>query len=409
MTATAFPRKDPSHGAATHRHISSLPTGVLAGRTRHPSRWAAGHRRTSFATPRCLTGPPATPMPPSATTPGCALVESGLRAAATGTPGARHAIYLAVAHAVVAILSEEPASRCCSTTPASPSMRCGAWTPPGRMFKAAGASGRPAAQPARQPGRDREAPPRRPAPRRRPSRPLHPALPALARRAQRLAERGHAGQGAHAQPLHDRPRRGGDARRAAWPPRRRPSTRSSSSTPAPPTHDRDRPLVRRPRDRARVDRLVLRRAQRLLCARPPATGSCTSTPTRCSSPRTSRPCAGLTRQVWREAFYLLETSYTGEEDDGTGVVHNTLRVFRNRDHYRFEGRLHEQVTGLPHDVPGRIEQTTVRVQHYGYLGSVRDAKAKSQRNIELLRAQQARQRPERVPALQPRHGVRRHR
>jgi tetratricopeptide (TPR) repeat protein len=97
----------------------------------------------------------------------------------------------------------------------------------------------------------------------------------------------------------------------------------------------------------------------------------------------------LTRQVWREAFYLMETSFTGEAEDGTGVVHNTLRVFRNREQYRFQGRLHEQVVNLPHDVPGRIEQTTVRVQHYGYLGSVRDARAKSARNIELLRAQQS--------------------
>ena len=31
----------------------------------------------------------------------------------------------------------------------------------------------------------------------------------------------------------------------------------------------------------------------------------------------------------------------------------------------------------------------MRIEHYGYLGSVRDAKEKSQRNIELLRAQQA--------------------
>src|SRR5205807_9932705 len=39
--------------------------------------------------------------------------------------------------------------------------------------------------------------------------------------------------------------------------------------------------------------------------------------------------------------------------------------------------------------PGRVEQTGVRVTHYGYLGSVRDAKEKSQRNVELLRQQAA--------------------
>jgi tetratricopeptide (TPR) repeat protein len=98
----------------------------------------------------------------------------------------------------------------------------------------------------------------------------------------------------------------------------------------------------------------------------------------------------LTTQVWREAFYLLETSYTGEDGDGTGMTHPALRVFRNRPGYRFEGRMHEQIAHtLPTQAPGRIEHTSIRVEHYGYLGSVRNAKEKSRRNIELLRAQQA--------------------
>ncbi len=98
----------------------------------------------------------------------------------------------------------------------------------------------------------------------------------------------------------------------------------------------------------------------------------------------------LTGEVWREAFYLLETSYTGEDGDGTAITHNALRVFRNRPEYRFEGRMHEQIAHrLPVQAPGRVEHTSIRVEHYGYLGSVRDAKEKSRRNIELLRAQQA--------------------
>jgi tetratricopeptide (TPR) repeat protein len=72
------------------------------------------------------------------------------------------------------------------------------------------------------------------------------------------------------------------------------------------------------------------------------------------------------------------------------VAHNALRIFRNRPEYRFEGRLHEQIAHrLPTYATGRIEQTSVRVEHYGYLGAVRDSKEKSRRNIELLRAQQA--------------------
>jgi tetratricopeptide (TPR) repeat protein len=98
----------------------------------------------------------------------------------------------------------------------------------------------------------------------------------------------------------------------------------------------------------------------------------------------------LTGRVWREAFYLVETSFTGHSGDGMAVTHNAMRVFRNRPSYRFEGRLHEQISHqLPMYAPGRVERTQVRVEHYGYLGVVREAKEKSSRNIELLRAQAA--------------------
>ncbi len=98
--------------------------------------------------------------------------------------------------------------------------------------------------------------------------------------------------------------------------------------------------------------------------------------------------------MWREAFYLVETSYTGELGDGSAITNSALRVFRNRPHYRFEGRLHEQIAHhLPTYAAGRIEQSSVRIDHYGYLGAVRDAKEKSRRNLELLKAQQAESAP----------------
>jgi glycosyltransferase involved in cell wall biosynthesis len=96
----------------------------------------------------------------------------------------------------------------------------------------------------------------------------------------------------------------------------------------------------------------------------------------------------LTGHTWREAFYLVETSYLGESDDGYAARDNVLRVFRNRPRYRFEGRVHEQITHtLPMYAPGRIHQTAIRIRHYGYLEGVRSARAKSQRNIALLRKQ----------------------
>ena len=98
----------------------------------------------------------------------------------------------------------------------------------------------------------------------------------------------------------------------------------------------------------------------------------------------------LTGQTWREAFYLVERNFTGDVEDGTAVTHNALRVFRNRPEYRFEGRLHEQ---FAHNLPGylgeRVAHTQVRVEHYGYLGVVRDKKDKARRNLELLEKQSA--------------------
>jgi tetratricopeptide (TPR) repeat protein len=103
---------------------------------------------------------------------------------------------------------------------------------------------------------------------------------------------------------------------------------------------------------------------------------------------------GLTGHVWREAFCLVETSYTGETGGGAAMTTTPLRIFRNRPHYRFEGRLHEQIaTHVPGWAPGRVEQSSVRIEHYGYLSGVRDAKEKSRRNLELLLAEQAESAP----------------
>jgi tetratricopeptide (TPR) repeat protein len=96
----------------------------------------------------------------------------------------------------------------------------------------------------------------------------------------------------------------------------------------------------------------------------------------------------LTQRTWREAFFLVEDNHTGDLEDGTSVHHNALRVFRNRPEYRFTGRIHEQIA---HSLPGflveRIESTDVRMEHFGYLGVVREEKDKSRRNLELLERQ----------------------
>jgi len=93
-------------------------------------------------------------------------------------------------------------------------------------------------------------------------------------------------------------------------------------------------------------------------------------------------------QTWREAFYISEINHTGELGEGTSTVHTTLRLFRTRPQYRYSGRLHEQILDkLPVRLPERIATAPVRIEHFGYLGAVRDAKGKSRRNLELLERQ----------------------
>jgi tetratricopeptide (TPR) repeat protein len=98
----------------------------------------------------------------------------------------------------------------------------------------------------------------------------------------------------------------------------------------------------------------------------------------------------LAGRTWREAFFVTETNHTGDLEDGTAITHDAMRLFRNRPEYRFEGRIHEQIAQcLPAYLPERQERTTVRVEHYGYLGAVRDDKDKTNRNLELLERQVA--------------------
>ncbi len=96
----------------------------------------------------------------------------------------------------------------------------------------------------------------------------------------------------------------------------------------------------------------------------------------------------LTRRSWREAFLVTITNYVGGADTGLAVAHDAQRLFRARPDRRFEGRIHEGIAhSLPTDAPERCESAGVRVEHYGYLLHIRDAKGKSSRNRELLEQQ----------------------
>ena len=105
----------------------------------------------------------------------------------------------------------------------------------------------------------------------------------------------------------------------------------------------------------------------------------------------------LRGRTWREAFYLTETNYTGELDDGTAV--DAQRAARLPQPPRVPLQRHACTSRSPRrcrcTCPSASSATDIRVEHFGYLGAVRDAKEKSRRNIELLAAAARRRRVER--------------
>ena len=70
--------------------------------------------------------------------------------------------------------------------------------------------------------------------------------------------------------------------------------------------------------------------------------------------------AELTRQPWREAHWLVETNYTGQQEAGTASQHLALRLWRNRAHYRFSGAIHEQIrNSMAYDLTERFGPPTL--------------------------------------------------
>jgi tetratricopeptide (TPR) repeat protein len=92
----------------------------------------------------------------------------------------------------------------------------------------------------------------------------------------------------------------------------------------------------------------------------------------------------LLTHTWREAIFLIETNHTGDLEDGTATTHDAMRLVRRRPDRRFTGRLHEQLQDIPAYLPERREISTVRIEHFGYLGEVREQKNKGTRNREIL-------------------------
>ena len=95
----------------------------------------------------------------------------------------------------------------------------------------------------------------------------------------------------------------------------------------------------------------------------------------------------LVKRTWVEGFHVIETHFLGA-GDGDTASHAPMRLFRRRPEHAWRGTVHEQVAwSLPNWLPGRVQHSTVRVDHYGYLTSVVEDRAKGERNLALLMAQ----------------------
>jgi tetratricopeptide (TPR) repeat protein len=95
----------------------------------------------------------------------------------------------------------------------------------------------------------------------------------------------------------------------------------------------------------------------------------------------------LARRTWVEGFHVLESHILS--DDGSDVaVHAPMRMFRRRPQHEWHGTIHEQVAwSLPGWLPGRVQHTSVRIDHYGYAADVVVDREKATRNLQMLLAQ----------------------
>ncbi|PKL77716.1 MAG: hypothetical protein CVV27_04690, partial [Candidatus Melainabacteria bacterium HGW-Melainabacteria-1] len=84
-------------------------------------------------------------------------------------------------------------------------------------------------------------------------------------------------------------------------------------------------------------------------------------------------------------FELRIRNYLSDGGDADAAEHYLLRLFPNRPHLRYIGRIHEQLVSLDPEHPlERRGYPELIVLHDGYRADVVDAKGKTQRNRELL-------------------------
>jgi len=87
--------------------------------------------------------------------------------------------------------------------------------------------------------------------------------------------------------------------------------------------------------------------------------------------------------------YLMQIVNLVDTPSGREVLrHPSLRLWRNRPHYRFKGALHEEVlSSIQGSNPGsKLETVSLHIIHHGYTSRLKALKNKTARNLKILQA-----------------------
>ena len=93
----------------------------------------------------------------------------------------------------------------------------------------------------------------------------------------------------------------------------------------------------------------------------------------------------LTADTTMDGYIFKMHNFTPDHDIEKYLESYLTRLFRNRSQYRYEGKIHEQILPAIVDSGGRVKQTKLLINHYGYLyktaqGSINRA----ERNLRIL-------------------------
>lgn len=84
-----------------------------------------------------------------------------------------------------------------------------------------------------------------------------------------------------------------------------------------------------------------------------------------------------------EAYFALVVNQTG---GGGSLEIPSIRLFRNRNCFRFEGKIHEQIVPsiVKHYGREAIEHSEIRIMHHGYNAQMVNMAVKARRNLSIL-------------------------